>query len=311
MKTRIITSVYLVVALIVAFASRVLTPYIFDLLIGAMAIMGAVEMGRVFERSKQYNNIYLVGTFPAVLYVGFVVAFTNYWQWQYYLLLVLGLMAVYFVISFLISVIFKKHTENEISKYQSPDNVCVFALKKAINTSIIVVYPTLLFATMFLLNHLFDLRISERLINAPFDFYLLLTVFIVTMFTDSLALIVGRLVKGPKLCPRISPNKTISGAIGGLAGGVLGAFVVYWIFTINANFVTVFSSVASIWTVVLFGLIGSIISQLGDLFASFIKRRARVKDYGTLFPGHGGIMDRFDGMIFNSAFVMLYILILL
>jgi phosphatidate cytidylyltransferase len=82
-------------------------------------------------------------------------------------------------------------------------------------------------------------------------------------------------------------------------------------FTINANFVTVFSSVASIWTVVLFGLIGSIISQLGDLFASFIKRRARVKDYGTSFPGHGGIMDRFDGMIFNSAFVMLYILILL
>ena len=97
MKTRILTSVYLVLALLIAFASRILTPYIFDLLIGAMAIIGAVEMGRVFERSKQYNNIYLVGTFPAALFVGFVVAFSNLWQWQYYLLLILGLMFLYFV----------------------------------------------------------------------------------------------------------------------------------------------------------------------------------------------------------------------
>lgn len=311
MKTRILTSVYLVLALLIAFASRILTPYIFDLLIGAMAIIGAVEMGRVFERSKQYNNIYLVGTFPAALFVGFVVAFSNLWQWQYYLLLILGLMFLYFVLSFLFTIIFKKNTEREMNKYQSTDKISVFAFKKAINTSIIVVYPTLLFATMFLINHLFNLRISETVINAPFDYYLLLTVFIVTMFTDSLALIVGKLLKGPKLCPRISPNKTISGAVGGLIGGVLGAFIVYWLFTINTSFVEVFNSVASIWTVVLFGFIGSIISQLGDLFASFVKRRARVKDYGTLFPGHGGIMDRFDGMIFNSAFVLVYILILL
>ncbi len=311
MKTRLLTSAYLIIGLILAFASRFLTSYIFDVVIGAMAIMGAVEVGRVFERSKQFNNIYLVGSFPAALYVGFVFAFANSWLWQYYLLLILGLMLTYFVLTFLLTLILKKQTARELSKYQTSDNVVVYALKKALNTSVIVVYPTLLFATMFLINHVLDLRIAENLVNIPFDYYLLLTVFTVTVLTDSLALIVGKMLKGPKLCPRISPNKTISGAIGGLLGGVLGAFAVYWLFTINKDFVTVFSSITTIWTVVAFGVIGSVISQIGDLFASYLKRRARVKDYGTIFPGHGGIMDRVDGLIFNSAFVLVYILILL
>lgn len=311
MKTRLLTSAYLIIGLIIAFASRILSPYIFDVVIGAMAIMGAVEVGRVFERSKQFNNIYMVGSFPAALYVGFVFAFANSWTWQYYLLLILGLMLAYFLLTFVLTLILKKQTAREMSKYQTPDSVVLYALKKAVNTSVIVVYPTLLFATMFLINHVHNLRIAEKLVNIPFDFYLLFTVFTVTVLTDSLALIVGRMLKGPKLCPRISPNKTISGAIGGLLGGVLGAFVVYWLFTINKDFVTVFNSITSIWTVVVFGVCGSIISQIGDLFASFLKRRARVKDYGTIFPGHGGIMDRVDGLIFNSAFVLIYILILL
>ncbi len=311
MKTRILTSVYIVIGLVLAFVTKLFTPYLFDAVIGAMAIMGAVEVGRVFERSKLYNNIYLVGSFPAMLYVGFIFAFSNLWQWQYYLLLVIGLMVLYFILSLLITVIFKSQTKREMNRYQVETKVGTYAIKKALNTSVIVVYPTLLFATMFLINHFFDLRISEALVNAPFDFYLLLTVFAVTMLTDTFALLVGRLLKGPKLCPRISPNKTISGACGGLLGGVLGAFLVYWVFTINTDFVTLFNSVTSLWTVAAFGLFGSIISQFGDLFASFLKRRARVKDYGTIFPGHGGVMDRVDGLIFNSAFVLIYILILL
>ena len=90
MKTRVLTATYFMLALTLGFLSRLLTPYIFDILIGALAIMGAVEVGRVFERSRQFNNIYLVGSFTAVLYVGFVFAFTNNWAWQYYLLLVLA-----------------------------------------------------------------------------------------------------------------------------------------------------------------------------------------------------------------------------
>lgn len=311
MKTRVLTATYFMIALAIGFVSRLLTPYIFDIIIGALAIMGAVEVGRVFERSRQFNNIYLVGSFSAVLYVGFVFAFTNNWAWQYYLLLVISLMLVYFILTFLLTIILKKQTMREISKYQVTDKIAIYALKKAINTSVIVVYPTLLFATLFILNHFNSLSISSAVSGVPFDYYILLTVFFVTIMTDTLAMLIGSAVKGPKLCPRISPNKTISGAVGGLIGGVLSAFIIYWLFSINSNFETAFNSVASLWSVAAFGVFGSIISQCGDIFASWLKRRARVKDYGTIFPGHGGVMDRVDGLIFNSAFMLIYILILL
>ena len=310
MKTRILTSTYFMLALTLGFLSRLITPYIFDIIIGALAIMGAVEVGRVFERSRQFNNIYLVGSFTAVLYVGFVFAFTNNWHWEYYLLLVLALMLIYFAITFILTIAMKKQTSREMSKYQTNDKVAVYALKKAINTAVIVVYPTLLFATLFILNHFNALNISAAVASVPFDFYILLTVFFVTIFTDTLAMLVGSAVKGPKLCPLISPNKTISGAVGGLIGGVAAVFIIYGLFSINANFVTVFNNVASLWTVAIFGVVGSIISQCGDIFASWLKRRARVKDYGTIFPGHGGVMDRVDGLIFNSAFMLICILIL-
>lgn len=311
MKTRLLTSAYLVIGLILAFVSRLLTPYIFDVVIGALAVVGTVEVGRVFERSKQYNNIYLVGSFPAVLFVGLVCAFTFNFAWQYYLLMVIGLMVLYFIVTFLLALILRKQTAREMSKYQLEEKVSLYAFKKAINTSIILVYPALMFASLFVLNHLFDLSISENIVNAPFDYYLLLTVFCVTIVTDSLALVTGMTFKGPKLCPRVSPNKTISGAIGGLAGGVAAAFAVYGLFTINAEFVKAFESVASLWTVAILGLVGSVISQMGDLFASYLKRRARVKDYGTIFPGHGGVMDRVDGLIFNASFVLIFALFLL
>ena len=310
MKTRVLTATYFMLALTLGFLSRLLTPYIFDIIIGALAIMGAVEVGRVFERSRQFNNIYLVGSFTAVLYVGFVFAFTNNWAWQYYLLLVLALMVAYFAITFILTIALKKQTSREMSKYQTNDKIVVYALKKAINTSVIVVYPTLLFATLFILNHFNALNRSSVVSSVPFDFYILLTVFFVTIFTDTLAMLVGSAVRGPKLCPLISPNKTISGAVGGLIGGVAAAFIIYGLFSINPYFVTAFNNVASLWTVAIFGVVGSIVSQCGDIFASWLKRRARVKDYGTIFPGHGGVMDRVDGLIFNSAFMLICILIL-
>ncbi|HBP43731.1 MAG TPA: hypothetical protein DD621_03560 [Clostridiales bacterium] len=311
MKTRLLTSTYIVIALILTLVSRMLTPYIFDIVIGAMAVMGCVEVGRVFERSKQYNNIYLVGSFPAVLFVGFVIAFVYSFVWQYYLLMIIGLVFAYFIIAFLLTLILKKQTDREMSKYQIEEKRVVYALKKAINSSIILIYPALLFGCLMLINHFYAFKISDKVLDVPFDYYMLITVFSVTIATDSLALVVGKTLKGPKLCPLISPNKTISGAIGGLAGGVLSAFIVYWIYAINKDFVTAFNSVASLWTVAILGFCGSIISQIGDIFASYLKRRARVKDYGTIFPGHGGIMDRVDGLIFNATFVLLYFLFLL
>ncbi len=114
-----------------------------------------------------------------------------------------------------------------------------------------------------------------------------LFIFAVVWATDILAYFVGRALQGPKLAPRISPGKTWSGAIGGTVSGVIAS---------SALTLGVFSRL-SIWTVAIAFLL-SVASQIGDLFESFIKRRFGVKDSSHLIPGHGGVMDRVDGLVF-------------
>jgi phosphatidate cytidylyltransferase len=115
----------------------------------------------------------------------------------------------------------------------------------------------------------------------------MLFVFVVVWATDILAYFVGRAIGGPKLAPRISPGKTWSGAIGGTVAGVVGGYLVTMAHFQDVGF----------WTIVV-GLSLSIASQVGDLFESFIKRRFGVKDSSNLIPGHGGVMDRVDGLVF-------------
>ncbi len=105
--------------------------------------------------------------------------------------------------------------------------------------------------------------------------------------TDILAYFTGRALGGPKLWPRVSPKKTWSGAIGGLAGGVLLGSVLL-----------VIAGVSLRWQHVALAAMFSVLTQLGDLYESSLKRRFGVKDSGTLIPGHGGFMDRLDGFIF-------------
>jgi phosphatidate cytidylyltransferase len=115
----------------------------------------------------------------------------------------------------------------------------------------------------------------------------MLVVFAVVWGTDILAYFVGRRLRGPKLAPRISPGKTWSGAIGGTIAGVACGLVVV---ALAGGHVGV--------GIALLLLVLSVFSQIGDLFESFIKRRFGVKDSSRLIPGHGGVMDRVDGLVF-------------
>lgn len=123
----------------------------------------------------------------------------------------------------------------------------------------------------------------------------MLFVFAVVWATDILAYFVGRALKGPKLAPRISPGKTWSGAIGGTVSGVAAGTAVAF-----AHFPG-----TGLWIVCVAFLL-SVSSQIGDLFESFIKRRFGVKDSGKIIPGHGGVMDRVDGLVFAcfAAFLL-------
>ncbi|MEZ5871965.1 MAG: phosphatidate cytidylyltransferase [Nitratireductor sp.] len=143
------------------------------------------------------------------------------------------------------------------------------------------------------------LALSELRGETAIGFVAICLVFACVWGADTLAYFSGRLIGGPKLAPHISPNKTWSGFFGGLVGSVL-----------LAAFVVRFAGYEIGMWLLPTALALSVTSQIGDLFESWIKRRFKVKDSGHVIPGHGGVLDRIDGLVFASvaALVIGYVL---
>ncbi len=179
-----------------------------------------------------------------------------------------------------------------------------YELKDVIASIFIMFYPILPLALLVIMN------------NSILGLYaILLTVFI-PVLTDTMAYFTGYLIGGPKLCPEISPKKTIAGAIGGIIGGILGALLVFLLFDVlnvfaSFKYVEEFALTDAYWKSALiyiaFGIVAAPICEIGDLIASWIKRKAGIKDYGSIFPGHGGFMDRLDSVIVNIPIVLIFI----
>jgi phosphatidate cytidylyltransferase len=125
--------------------------------------------------------------------------------------------------------------------------------------------------------------------------YFLIFAFFCAWMTDTFAYFVGSKLGKHKLCPNISPKKSVEGAIGGVVGAILLNVLLLFIFK---RFFFESDSQLSYITVIFLSLILSVISMFGDLAASTIKRNFGIKDFGKLLPGHGGIMDRFDSALF-------------
>jgi phosphatidate cytidylyltransferase len=131
---------------------------------------------------------------------------------------------------------------------------------------------------------------------------LMTMVFTVSVGSDTFALFIGTWIGGKKLCPQISPKKTVSGAVGGLVGAIGLTVLAGWIFALcypEAGF-------PPLWTHAVVGFVGGIAAQFGDMLASLIKRYCKVKDFGALFPGHGGMLDRMDSILFSSVVIFCY-----
>ena len=124
---------------------------------------------------------------------------------------------------------------------------------------------------------------------------LILYLFFAIWSSDSGAYFAGKFLGKHKLCPKISPKKSVEGSIGGVIGVV--TFITLYCKLLLAQWVPAFGQVP-VWAYILFGLACGIMSQVGDLTASLIKRHFGIKDYGKIFPGHGGVLDRFDSLIF-------------
>ena len=150
----------------------------------------------------------------------------------------------------------------------------------------------------FLLSALVRIRIMENgvfFIAAPF---------VMAFMPDTGAYLVGSAFGKHKLCPLISPKKTVEGLIGGILGGIVGmivyGFVLQYFFSFQVDFLAA----------ALYGALGAGFATFGDLMFSVIKRQTGIKDYGKLLPGHGGILDRFDSVTMVAPLTELLLLML-
>lgn len=149
----------------------------------------------------------------------------------------------------------------------------------------------------FMFGHVMLVRSAEN------GHLLIWLVFVGAFITDTAAMFGGKFFGRHKLCPKLSPKKTIEGSLCGIAGCVVATLIYCVIcqigFKVTPNY---------LWAVVV-GFGASIVAQVGDLSASCIKRQFGIKDYGKIMPGHGGIMDRCDSLIFVAPFVYYMMLI--
>ena len=149
--------------------------------------------------------------------------------------------------------------------------------------------------------NIFSLLFLFILIYVAFDIYVkppagLLFILLICIFSDTGGYVIGNLFGGRKLT-KISPKKTISGSIGSFIFSLfpIVIFMTYYNFTNNWNFKFIHDNYLKLIPICLFL---SLICQLGDLFISYFKRKAKVKNTGSILPGHGGLLDRIDGVIF-------------
>tara|TARA_B100001121_G_C18619651_1_gene588699 strand:- start:212 stop:892 length:681 start_codon:yes stop_codon:yes gene_type:complete len=129
------------------------------------------------------------------------------------------------------------------------------------------------------------------------DIFKLFYVILICVFSDTGGYFIGKLIGGKKLT-KISPKKTISGSLGSFLFSIFPLFIL-WEFFRNINYDLVLGNIEkNLLTLIFISLFLSLVCQLGDLLISYFKRLAKVKDTGTLLPGHGGLLDRIDGLIF-------------
>lgn len=152
----------------------------------------------------------------------------------------------------------------------------------------------------FFLSHLSYVR------ALPYGNFYIWLIFIGAFLTDTCAYFVGCNLGKHKLCPSISPKKTVEGAIGGILGGGL-SFVLFGII-VNLFFGKFLDGKHfSLLLLFVLGILSAVVSEIGDLVASAIKRQYGIKDFGNLLPGHGGILDRCDSILFVAPIIFLFL----
>lgn len=156
-----------------------------------------------------------------------------------------------------------------------------------------------IFSVAFLTMYIVTFMYFIVKVRSEYSIFAMLLIFLCAWMTDTGAYFAGVFLGKHKLIPHVSPKKTVEGSIGGIIVCMLSCML--YLFIVNKFWHGMEDM--SYLRVALIGAVASVISQLGDLVASAIKRDCDIKDYGNIFPGHGGFMDRFDSVIFIAPFI--------
>ncbi len=246
-----------VILMVIAIASILLGGPVLFCVITAIALIGLMELYRIFQVNKSLSGA--VGYTAAIIYLLFVF----FEKEEYITLLMLGFLLVLMA-------------------------VFVFTFPKNDIKQVAIVFFGL-FYVVIMLSCIYKVRIME---NGSFLVWL---IFIGAWGSDTCAYLVGITIGKHKIAPVLSPNKSLEGCIGGVVGAALIGFLYATIF--KENLLSIHNPQ---FIFAITGAAGSVLSQIGDLAASGIKRQYSIKDYGKLIPGHGGILDRFDSIIFTA-----------
>ena len=157
--------------------------------------------------------------------------------------------------------------------------------------------------------------LKERLPVEKFGYDAVFFILLILCFAwggDTCAYFAGRAFGKHKLCPVVSPKKTVEGAVGGVLGTMVFGVLVTVIYSVAADRMEAFTrsniGVSMYIIIALLACVAAVLGIYGDLFASVVKRQCGIKDYGTIFPGHGGILDRFDSVMFIAPFVTMVVI---
>lgn len=269
-KTRLLSGIVLVVILA---SALVLGNMVLWALLLFVSLVGLYEFYRAVRKKGEENSA--AGMLEAVGYAG---------CFAYYLIMLFRTEEQYLFLTLILILIVMMFVY--VFSYPALDSI------QLISTYFGVIYVPVMLSFIYMTRRYTD------------GIYVVWLIFISSWICDTCAYCVGMLIGKHKLAPQLSPKKSVEGAVGGVAGSALVGALYGYILTVIGN-----QAEYVIWTFAIIGGIGAVVSQIGDLTASAIKRNHEIKDYGKLIPGHGGILDRFDSVIVTAP--MIYILAVL
>lgn len=280
MKTRIITAlVGIVVLAAVLFTFDTL---VFNLVVSAITLIAVHEIYNALGFEKKDWPLY-----TAIVPFTLLVMLSNYRNVRWLVMPAAFLLVLFYAIYLVV--------RNGVISYQKVGGLVMF--------SGIVVF------CFYSFIYLKDLLPVEQYGHDAIFFILLILCF--AWGGDTCAYFAGRAFGKHKLCPVVSPKKTVEGAIGGVLGTMVFGVIVTLAYSVAADRMETFTQsnigVSMYLIIALLGCVAAVLGIYGDLFASVVKRQCGIKDYGTIFPGHGGVLDRFDSVMFIAPFVTMVI----